>query len=88
MISIKTMEYMYMCNKSLDLHKAKTVQFYIPVHIVYQNIERLRLSKSKERYIFLAKNNNIYKRKALYRMQLVQKRSGHSKESVFTLRRK
>lgn len=38
MISIKTMEYMYMCNKSLDLHKAETVQFYI--HIVYQNIER------------------------------------------------
>lgn len=88
MISIKTMEYMYMCNKSLDLHKAETVQFYIPVHIVYQNIERLQLSKSKERYIFLAKNNNIYKRKALCRMQLVQKRSGHSKESVFTLRRK
>lgn len=86
MISIKTMEYMYMYNKSLDLHKAETVQFYI--HIVYQNIERLQLSKSKERYIFLAKNNNIYKRKALYRMQLVQKRSGHSKESVFTLRRK
>lgn len=36
MISIKTMEYMYMCNKSLDLHKAETVQFYI--HILFIKI--------------------------------------------------